>query len=495
MDLEDFGDLSSVFGVIQRRDLARSIGDAQRNLSDEISRGNRELVNLELQRNRLLERQRKEEANEKATRLESRKTLVSLKRKIRNIEADDAFDFFFQLAAIELQILRIEQNGCLETVDDFDSLDELKTSVQETAKEHFPDIENFVDTAYAHVIDINNVMGMLNKCLNSRRYLSPYLEPRIKPLILEMNQLRDAAHQKAQSASITRAMIELGYDIENGDLELAENANYYQSQKETVFEKTDADLMKLFSDYSNKDSIYLDLTFQPKSFFDSADLLCDELSFASLIEENSSAMESELRLIDSEASQLLKSEEATISKSFITFMEMVEVEPAFDYEESALLVDLLHRGKFGYESLKSRFNEIRSFIQEHDIDNILEEIRRHVSDLNFENALAKASELEETTSGTLDFEKLNSTLYDAQSSFREINSELVKLTKLNPSFKNRLFKGSMQEVINETLGKVVKLANDFPIETSKSSIREFITNQIHTCQESLKGFDLSLPDT
>ena len=63
-----------------------------------------------------------------------------------------------------------------------------------------------------------------------------------------------------------------------------------------------------------------------QSFFETEDMLSGDLSYASKIDEEISMLESELRLVDSEASNLLKAQEEVIPESFMTFMR-IEVAP------------------------------------------------------------------------------------------------------------------------------------------------------------------------
>ena len=209
MDLEEFGDLASIFGVKQRGDLSRDIGYAKDHIAQKIESSNQKLIEIQRQRNEIERQRNADESRERATRRKSRQALVTLKRGLESLESKNDFDHFFQIAFISYHLCRIEESEALESIDDFAALDNLKHSVVTSLDEdNFPDIQSIANTAHAHTIDIKDLIGEIEKVLKHKRFFDPGFESRYRDAVQRIKQARESARHNELNSFHAQCLVD-----------------------------------------------------------------------------------------------------------------------------------------------------------------------------------------------------------------------------------------------------------------------------------------------
>lgn len=497
MDLEEFGDLSSIFGVKQRGDLSRNIGSASDRISQEIASGNRQLLEIERHRNTLIESQQAAEAHERDTRIQSRKALVTLKRGLESLESENVFDQFFQIAFISYHLWQIEENGALESIDDFNAVDELKhNTVSAWDEANFPDIQSIVNSAHAHASEINELMGKLENALNSKRFFDPEFDVKYRNEIKRIKQTREAAKNAKMNSLFAQILIEQeiksgsGSEIKEHTIEAAENYDFYASELGRIEEETDLELREIMGSIEGTDSSALEAPLKQVSFFDEFNIFDENLSYASKAADLISELEAELRLIDSDANDLIHSQDY-LPESFKAFMDAADIELSFDFDENSTLLNLLQRGDV-YDAIIKRLNNIREFVEKCSLDNRIEELREKVIKFDFEKAQSQLGDIESDVPNIIDYDKLHEQLVAAQEFFSEIQILADQYRSLKPSFKDRVFKNGMRELIGHYDSKLKNCVDNYPIPEHRTLLERMIAELKSECLPNLEGFDVKV---
>lgn len=484
MDIEEFGDLASIFGVKQRGDISRGIGYAKDHIAQKIESGNQKLIAIERQRNA-------DESRERATRRKSRQALVTLKRGLESLESENNFDQFFQTAFISFHLCRIEESEALESIDDFAALDNLKHSVVTSLDEdNFPDIQSITTTALAHATDIKDLIGEIEKFVKHKRFFDPGFESRYRDDVQRIKQARESARYNELNSFHAQCLMDYNNRyLKRNDADTIKEAkkhDLYKSELRRILIETDREFLEMLD--SVNVSAHLEDLDKQQLFFGQINVFDENLNLGTKASDLITKLECELWIIDGRASDLIKSQNY-LPQSFKAFMDAAGIEFEFDDDDVGLYLNFLQQGEI-YEAIVSRINDIQKFVEKNTFLYIsLEVIRNAAMNLDFEKAFAQLSNLETAVPGILDYNQIYDQLSEANKSASGIKYIFNQYKDLRPNLKDRIFKDKIREKINFYDSKLKTYIDNYPIPQHQETLQKMVTELKVACSKNLKGFD------